>query len=201
MRLKNNPFRMILIWIVFGAVIGSLIGALGVLRIIPKDTFESAVGITIRICIGLIVLILDLLCIWALLRPRLIGYIKQHGETAEGIIAYVHEIPRPDQLREDAWIRKARFVCTVLYHVNGKDYKVEYPPTPLTSRQAMYPFSFEPEKVIPVQYLRRFPQLSCIALPQIQAAEQAEQQRNRIVFIVIPLILTALYVTAMIMTG
>ena len=192
---------MLLIWIVSGAVVGSLIGALGVLRIIPKDTFESAVGITIRICIGLIVLILDVLCIWALVRPGLIGYIKQNGETTEGIIAYVHEIPRPDQIREDAWIRRVRFVCTVLYHVNGKDYKVEFPPTPLTSRQALYPFSFEPEKMIPVQYLRRFPRLSRIALPQIQAEEKAEQQRNRIVFIVIPLILTALYVTAMIMTG
>ena len=195
--MKNSSFRMILIWIAAGAVIGSLIGVLGVLGVIPQEAFESVVGITLRVSIGLIVLLLDLLCIWALLKPRLDAYILRHGESAAGIIRGVREIPRPDQLREDEWVRLVRYACTVTYQAGDREYTRELSPTPLTCRRDLYPVSFAPGNEIPLRYLPKAPGLPVIGIPKLIAAKAAEHRRDTGCFVVVPVMLTALYAAAL----
>lgn len=197
----SSTFKMVVKFIVAGAVIGSVIGVMGLVGIIPDSKLESVTEITIIICIGLIVLIIDLLFALGHCQPLIRGYIDKNGEQTNGVIEYVKEIPRPDQLGLDEWVRKVRYSLSVKYNVDSKEYRKEFSPTHLTSRRELYPLSFEKGKEIPVKYLKRIPMLSILDLDILKNAWNSENQTSRIHFIMIPLIITALYIIAVIMIG
>lgn len=196
---NNSPFKMIILWITIGAVIGSLIGILGLSGIIPADKMMSITSITIKVCIGLIVLIIDLLFAWGLCQPFLRKYISDHGEETVGLIEYIREIPRPDQLDVDEWIRKVRYSCTIRYKGNKKEYSKEFPPSHLTSKRELYPLALEEGQEIAIKYLKRIPSLSIIYVDKWIEGWQNETKNDRIHLIMIPSIITALYITAIIM--
>ena len=195
----SNAFKMIVKFIIAGAIIGSVIGVMGLVGIIPGDRLETVTEITTKICIGLIVLIIDLLFALGLCQPLIRRYIDKNGKQTNGLIEYVNELPRPDQLGLDEWIRKVRYSLTVKYCVDSKEYSKEFPPTHLTSKRELYPLSFEEGKEIPVKYLKRFPMLSILDLEILKAAWNTENRNARIHLIMIPLIITTMYVIAIIM--
>ena len=181
---------MIVRFIIAGAVIGSLIGVMGLVGIIPGNELETVTEITIKICIGLIVLIIDLLFAFGLCQPLIRRFIDRHGEQTNGIIKYMNEIPRPDQLGLDEWVRKVRYSLTVKYYADSKEYSKEFPPTHLTSKRELYPISFEEGKEIPVKYLKLFPALSILDLDILKNAWNIENRNARIHLMMIPLIIT-----------
>lgn len=99
--MNKKPIISILIWIVVGILVSSFIGALGYYRILPKSVYDTLSSVTIKICIGLIVLIVDLLCAWGVIRPIISKYIDDHGGSTTGVIDNVVTLTRPDQLRVD----------------------------------------------------------------------------------------------------
>ena len=105
----SRAFRMTVRWILAGAVIGSVTGVMAVAGIIPGDQAAAVSGIVIKADIGIIVLMIDILFACALCQPVIRGYIEKHGRQTIGVIESVKEIPRPDQLGLDEWVRKALF--------------------------------------------------------------------------------------------
>ena len=196
--MKKNPVKIILIWIITGVLIGTLIGIIGVIGHIPKDKFLSFTGMIIRLCLGAIVLLIDSLCIWALLRPTIIKHIDRNGEKIIGKIENITVIPHPDHLGEDNWIQKARFAFIVSYEVDSKKYCKEYSPTCLTSKKELYPQIIEIGEDIPIKYYKKAPQFSLIDINLLKNRLRNEQNNARIHFIMIPIILTSLYVIAII---
>lgn len=196
--MNNNPFKLIVIWIIFGAIIGSLIGIFGLLGVIPRAFYESAVPVIIKVCIGIIIAIIDLLFIWALLKPLLDNYIDKNGESTTGIVDNVREIPRPNQLYADEWLRKLRYSCTVSYKVGINEYRKEFPPTFLTSKRELYPLSIETGNKIHIKYLKKIPSFSILDVEQLKLGRKAEFSNDKIYFIVIPSIITAMYVISLI---
>lgn len=196
--MRKKPIRVILLWILSGILIGTIIGMIGVFGHIPKDKFLSFTSIVIRLCLGVIVLLADSLCIWALLRPIFIRRIDRNGEKTIGRIEDITVIPRPDQIAEDDWVQKARFAFTVSYEVGSKKYSKEYSPTCLTSKQELYPQSTEVGGDIPIKYYKKAPQHSLIDIDLLKVGLKKEQSSARIHFIMIPIIITFLYVIAMI---
>lgn len=203
--MKNNnyqdskAFKMIVKFIIAGAIIGSVIGVMGLVGIIPGDRLETVTEITIKICIGLIVLIIDLLFALGLCQPLIRRYIDKNGKQTNGLIEYVNELPRPDQFGLDKWIRKVRYSLTVKYCADSKEYSKEFPPTHLTSMRELFPLSFEEGKEIPVKFLKRFPMLSILDLDILKDARNTENRNARIHLIMIPLIITTMYIIAIIM--
>ncbi len=196
---EKDPFIIIALWILAGAMIGSMIGVLGLSGIIPGDKMMTVTSMTIKICIGLIVLIIDLLFIWGSCQPFLRKYIYDHGEATEGVIEYVREIPRPDQLGADEWTRKVRYSCTIRYKGNKKEYSKEFAPTHLTSKQELYPFTLKEGQKIAVRFLKGFPALSIIDVDKLTEGRLNETNNDRIHLVMIPSIITALYITVIIM--
>lgn len=196
--MKNSHFKKIIIGIGTGAVIGSLIGAMGYYGIIPREFRESVTYTTIQICIGLIVAIVDLLCIWGLVKQILDRYIDRHGESATGIIESLRELPHPDHFDDDEWIRPSRFACVVSYNTDKGKITKEYPPTPLTSKRELYPFAFKEDCDIPIKYLKKHPKLSIIDNDKLKAAYQIEHKKDIIHLVMIPTVITALYIFALV---
>ena len=199
MNKNKTPFKTIVISIIIGAVIGSLIGVLGVSGIIPKTFFESVTSMIIKLGIGLIILIIDLLFSLALLKPFLDRYIEKNGISTDGIIEDVQEIPYPDQLSADEWVRKVRYACIISYNVGTDLYKKEFPPTFLTSKRELYPFSFETGNKICIKYLKKFPSFALIDVEQIKTGQKKEHHDDLIHLIMLPLIITITYITTLIM--
>ena len=195
----SRAFRMTVRWILAGAVIGSITGVMAVAGIIPGDQAAAVSGIVIKAGIGMIVLIIDILFACALCQPVIRGYIEKHGRQTIGVIESVKEIPRPDQLGLDEWVRKAFFSFTVKYHAGAKEYSKEFPPTPLTSRQALYPLSCEEGQEIPVKYLEKCPKLSLLDSDILKNAQNTESKKSRMFFLMVPLIMTAVYIAAVIL--
>ncbi len=129
--MKKNPFKVLYIYIIAGFIIGSLISALGLFKIIPRE-FAEMIPST---AIGLIVLIIDLLFIWAWIYRFLRRYVNRNGISTIGTIKSVREIPHPKELNVDEWCRKVRYSCIISYKVGTKEYNKEFPATCLTSRQ------------------------------------------------------------------
>lgn len=196
--MKKSPIKIILIWIVTGILIGTFIGLIGVFGHIPKDHFLSATNMIIRICLGAIVVLVDSLCIWALLRPIILQWIDRKGERAVGRIENITVIPRPNQLGEDDWVQKARFAFVVSYEVDSKKYCKEYSPTCLTSRQELYPQIIEIGEYMPIKYCKKAPKLSLIDIDLLKTGLRNEQNNARVYFIVIPIMITLAYVVSLI---
>lgn len=197
--MNKNHFKNIIIGMAIGAAIGSLIGAMGYYGIIPRELRELTTYATIKICIGLIILIVDLFCVWGLIKPIIGKHIDKNGESETGIIESVRTIPHPKHLSEDEWSRPSRFACVVSYNTDKGKITKEFPPTPLTSECELYPFSFEEGNEIPIKYLKNHPKLSIINNERLKAAYKAEHSNDIIHLVMIPTIITALYIIAIIM--
>ena len=196
--MKKNPIKIILMWIIIGILIGSLIGITGASGLIPNENYLSITSIVIELCVGAIVFLVDIFCIWALLRPTIIDYIDRNGESAIGKIKDIAVITHPNQLGEDDWVQKVRYSLTVSYKVCSKEYRKEYPPTCLTSKQELYPQIIEIGENIPIKYYKKAPQFSLIDINLLKNRLRNEQNNARVYFIMIPIILTFLYAIAII---
>lgn len=192
--MKKKHFKMILIWILTGILIGSLIGVIGVFGLIPTEHFLQVTNLIITLCIGVIVLLIDCLCIWALIRPAITNRIDRNGAKAIGKIENITVIPRPDQIDEDHWIQKARFALIVSYEVGAQKYSKEFSPTCLTSRQELYPQVIDVGEKIPVKYSERFPRFSLLDVNVLKAGLKKEQKGSKVYFIMIPIVITLVYV-------
>ena len=186
---------MLYIYIIAGFIIGSLIGALGYFKIIPKEFAEMIPSTTI----GLIVLIIDLLFIWAWIYHFLRRYVNKYGISTTGTIKSVRELPHPKELNVDEWCRKVRYSCIISYKVGTKEYNKEFPPTCLTSKQELYPLVIEDDTEIEIKYMNKFPNISFIDNEKLKEGYQAEHQNDIIHLIMIPLIITAVYIILLIM--
>lgn len=193
-----SQIKKIIIGITIGITVGSIIGAVGYYGIIPREFREATTFATIKICIGLIILIVDLFCIWGLIKPIIDKYIDENGESATGIIESVRTIPHPKHLSEDEWSRLSRFACVVSYNTEKEKITKEFPPTPLTSERELYPFSCEEGNKIPIKYLKKHPKLSIINNERLKAIYKAEHNKDIIHLVMIPTIITALYILALI---
>lgn len=196
--MKKNPIIITLIWIITGILIVTLIEIIGVFWHIPKDIFLSATSMIIRLCLGAIVLLADSLCIWALLRPIMIKCIDRNGVRIMGKIEDITVIPHPNQIGEDNWVQKARFAFIVSYEVDSKKYCKEYTPTCLTSKQELYPQIIEVGADIPIKYYKKAPKMSLIDINLLKNRLQNEQNNARVHLIMIPIIITLVYVIAII---
>lgn len=194
-----DHIKRIIIGITVGIIVGSLIGAMSYYGIIPREFRESTTYITIKICIGLIILIVDLFCIWGLVKPIIDKNIDKNGESVTGIIESVRKIPHPKHFSEDEWSRPSHFACVVSYNTDKGKITKEFPPTPLTSERELYPFSLEKGNEIPIKYLKNHPKLSIINNDTLKAAYKAEHTNDMIHLVMIPIISTALYILALIM--
>ncbi|MBR1384508.1 MAG: hypothetical protein IJ555_11980 [Ruminococcus sp.] len=197
--MKEHPFRFLLLCILIGALVGSLIGAAGLMGLVPKDIFLSVSGAVIKICFGLIVLMVDVLCAFGLLRPLVSQRIDREGKRTAGIINDVTINTLPSELGEDEWTQKARFSFTVHYKAGERDIEKKFPPTCLTSRRELYPQNIEQGSEIPVKYLEITPRSSIIDIEYLKAGALWEQKNARVHFIMIPLIITAAYIIVLIL--
>lgn len=197
--MNKNYFKTIIICMAVGIIVGSIIGAMGYYGIIPREFRESVTYTTIKICIGLIILIVDLLCVWGLIKPIIDKHIDKNGESATGIIESVREIPHSKHFSEDEWSRPSHFACVISYSTDKGKITKEFTPTPLTSKREMYPFSFEEGNEIPIKYLKNHPKLSVINIDKLKAAYKSEHSNDIIHLVMIPTIITVLYILAIIM--
>ena len=88
---------------------------------------------------------------------------------------------------------------TVKYHARGKEYRKVFSSQHLTSRQALYPISFEAGQEIPVKYPERFPALAVLDPDSLKRVWYTENKKSKIPVIMIPMIITALYIIAVIL--
>lgn len=197
--MNKSPFKFLAACILGGIAVGSVIGFLGLSGLISKPFFDFLSAAVIKLCIGIIVLIIDLLCIWGLFKPKLDRYIDKNGESVVGVIEDVREIPRPDQLNADEWTKKVRYACVISYKAGSREYKKEFPPTHLTSKQELYPFSLEVGNEISIKYLKKFPSLSQIDAEQLKTGREKESKNDIIHLIMIPLLVTTIYLAAVIL--
>lgn len=79
---------------------------MGYYGIIPREIRESTAYATVKICIGLIVLISDLFCIWGLIKPIIDRHIDKNGESVTGIIESVRTIPHPKYFSMIVMVKK-----------------------------------------------------------------------------------------------
>lgn len=197
--MKEHPFRFLLLCIIIGAAVGSLIGAAGLMGVIPKGIFLSVAGAVIKLCFGLIVLMIDVLCIFGLMRPIAFQRIDREGRRTAGIIKEVTVTPLPSELGEDEWTQKARFSFTVRYKAGETDIEKQFPPTCLTSRRELYPQSTQQGSEIPVKYLESTPKSSLIDIEYLKAGALWEQKNARVHLIMIPLIITAAFIIVLVL--
>ena len=193
--MNKKPFKVLYIYIITGFIIGSLISVFGFFKIIPKE-FAEMIPSTV---LGLIVLIIDLLFIWAWIYHLLRRYVHKNGISTTGIIKSVIELPHPKELNVDEWCRKVRYSCIISYKAGTKEYNKEFPPTCLISKQELYPFVLEKNTEIEIKYMNKIPKISFIDNEKLTAGYQAEHQNDIIHLIMIPLIVTVVYVILLVM--
>ena len=193
--MNNRPFKKLFAVIIAGVIIGSLIGSLGLFRIIPKGSAETIP----LIAVGLIVLIIDCFCIRGCILYFLRRYVYRNGISVKGIIRSATELPLPKELNNDEWCRRVRYSCIISYKAGAKEYNKEFPPTCLTSKQELYPFAIEHNAEIEIRYMKTFPGISFIDNEKLKAGDQAEHKFDIIGLSMIPLTITAFYIILLIM--
>lgn len=198
MRKTLDPFKIIVLVFIIGVMAGMLIGGLCASNEVPEDVFFSVIGITKQICIGLAVLIVDLLCICALLIPVIDKHIDETGEATIGVIEDVTIHPHPNQPDDDEWLKKVRFSCTVSYKSDSKEYKKVFSPTALTSKRELYPVNIDKGNDIQIKYCKKLPSLSIIDIDVLKTELKNEQDKLKILYIIIPVIATALYIISIV---
>jgi|GEM_PF-2810231 len=199
--MKIKPLKELAIGILGGIAIAALICALIRSGLIAKESHEALIKTTVKVCIGLIVLIVDLLCAWGLLRPVLTAYIERNGVDSEGKIESVQTIAAPNRASADAWSDSMRFSLKFSYTVAGKRYTKEFPPTPLISKRELYPNPLVVGETIKLKCCEKFPRLALIDIEALRTRERDEARRTRIHLIMLPLIITAVYIMAIIGLG
>lgn len=189
--MKIKPLKELAIGILGGIAIAALICALIRSGLIAKESHEALIKTTVKVCIGLIVLIVDLLCAWGLLRPALTAYIERNGVDSEGKIESVQTIAAPNRAFADEWIDSMRFSLRISYTVAGKRYTKEFPPTPHICKRELYPNSLEVGETLKLKCCEKFPSFALIDIDAIKTREQADSKKSRIHLIMLPLIITA----------
>jgi hypothetical protein len=81
----------------------------------------------------------------------------------------------------------------------SKKYRKEYSPTSLTSKRELYPQTIEVGAEIPIKYYKNAPFFSLIDVELIKEGIRKEQKNSKINFIMLPIIITMVYVIALIM--
>lgn len=171
----EKPLFLLFLWSVGGIAIGNLIGLLGYYEIIPK----GVVGIVPKICIGVIVFIIDGACVWGIIYHTLNRSIDTDGESVTGIIEVITVIPKLSQLHVDEWQQQARYSCTVSYTVRQKVYKKEFPCTMYISKQELYPHILEKGREIPIKHHKKHPRFSMIDIDVLKQGYYAETRHTR----------------------
>lgn len=186
-------------WIVGGALVGSCIGFLGHSSILPESVASTLPGLTIKVCFGLMLLIIYLLCFWGAMQPAMNRHIDEEGESVTGVIEEVKVLSRPDQINADEWEKLARFAFIVSYEVGEKKYRKEFPPTTLTSKRELYPQSVEKGSPIQLKYLKNRPKRVIIDVDRIKEGTIAETEASQLTLILIPLIASAVFIIGLLL--
>ena len=199
--MKKHPFMFLMICIVTGIIIGSLIGAAGVLKVFTEQTFMLITAILMKACLTIIAGIIVFLCLWGLIiKPKLDKIIMKKGIKTVGEIWGITAIPLPKELNENKYKQKARFVYTIMYTVDGKEIVKEFSPTCLTSREELDGIlPIDEGEEIALKHLKRFPAMSIIDNETLYTAIKEERKEARIHLIMIPIITTIVYITLMIL--
>ena len=191
---KSDPFKFVVIFIAAGALVGVLTGVFCVAGDIPEEAFFAVINASLKICIGLMVLIVDLLCVWALLRPFIYNHIDRTGGTTYGKIEDVTVFPYPNQPDVDEWLKKVRYSCTVTYTAGGKTYKKEFSPSALISKRELYPLEFEKGNDVRIKYSKSHPSMSMLDIDVLKSGMKNERKRSRIIFALFAVVITIIYI-------
>ena len=199
--MKNNPFKFLLICIAAGIAVGSVIGVLGLLNVFSQESYMFTVKLLIKLCLGVIVGLVDVLCMWGLIiRPLIDERIKNKGIKTKAIIENITALPRPDKYGLDKEFQKARFVYSVRYGANGKSITAQCVPTCLTSRKELDGIlPIDEGEEIDIKYLKSFPSDFLIDNDILFKAVKEERRESRIHLIMIPLITTIVFITLLIL--
>ena len=85
------------------------------------------------------------------------------------------------------------------YHARGKEYRKVFSSQHPASRQALYPVSLEEGQEIPVKYPERFPALAVLDPDGLKRVWYTENKKTKIPVIMILMIITTLYVIAIVL--
>ena len=192
--MKKNCSKTVIKGIVVGVFIGCAVGVLGLMKVIPLGDYLSLTELIIKGGIGAIVLIIDVLCVWAFIRPRMTEKIFREGEPVIGRIEESVMISHPKHYGDPERIRPARFSFTVSYSVDGKLYRRELSPTCLTTKRELDPQSTDEGEPIRLKYLKSRPKEVVIDCEALINGMRAEFRASRVHFIMIPVVVTLGYV-------
>ena len=148
----------------------------------------------IKAALGVVVLIVDCICIWSLIHYRVNKRIEAEGKVVTGVIQNLIAIPKSGQQSSDEWRLPIRYHCRVAYLAEGKVYEKDFPPTIFISKQSLYPFQFRKGGKIPLKYDKKHPGFAMINVGVLKRAYFVAAKRNFIHVTMIPLLLTGFYI-------
>lgn len=186
----NRPLIFWLVVVIVGLGLGNIIGFLAYSGVIAKEIFRSIP----KICFGIIVIIIDSLCIWFIIYRQLYKSTDAKGEPTVGIIEDIFVFSNPKQLLLNEWIRDVSFCCTISYSAEGKNHRKEFPPTAYTSRQELYPITFEEGGEIKLKYHKKHPRFCIIDIDLLKQCYYAQTRRIHIISLFIIFIVTVSYI-------
>ena len=187
---KKKPLFLLLICMTVGFIIGNLTGILALLEIIPKEIFRNIP----KACIGLMVLIVDTLCIWGIINRRIYNTVDTMGESVVGTVTGLIMIPNKKQLNLNDWQKQVSYSCTVSYKVKQRVYERDLPPTTYISPQELYPNKIEEGGEIKLKYHKKFPRRVMIDIDVLKEGYFNQTKRIHIVLPLIISIVSALYI-------
>ena len=193
-----NSSKIIMLFIITGVIVGVLIGGFCVVTNTSEETFLTVTSTIIKVCIGLFVLTINILCLCALLRPVFINRIDERGKTTTGVIEDVVVLAHPNQLYVDEWMKKVRYSCTISYEADAKKYLKAFSTTALTSKRELFPLNISKGNNVPIKYCRRFPGMSIIDVDILKRSLKSEQKRYRVFFMIIPIVVTTFYIVSIV---
>ncbi len=196
--MKNGHFKIILTGIVVGVFIGCMVGVLGLMKVIPLNDYLFATELIIKGSIGLIVLMIDALCVFGLIRPRMTEKIMRNGVRVMGRIEESGMISHPKHISDPESIRPARFRFIVSYSAEGEDFRRELSPTCLTTKRDLLPLSTEEGEQIPLRYIKSRPKEVVIDNETLMNGLIAENKASRVHLIMIPVVVTLAFILAVI---
>ena len=173
-----------------GLFLGNLLGLLGYLQVISRNGLKMI----IKAALGVVVLIVDSLCIWSLIHYHVNKRIEAEGGLVTGLIRTVLAVPKSGRLSSDDWKLPVQYHCRIAYVVGGKVYEKDFPPTIFVTKQALYPFRFQRDGKIPLKYDKKHPGFAMISIGVLKRGYFKEFRRNLIHITMIPLLLTGYYV-------
>lgn len=191
--MKYSPKRLLWEFVIgcgIGLFLGNLPGLLGYFQLISRNGMKWI----IKGALGVVVLIVDSLCIWSLIQYRVNKRVEAEGGLVIGLIRNVFAVPKSGRLSSDDWKLPVQYHCRIAYVVEGKVYEKDFPPTIFVSKQALYPFQFQKDGKIPLKYDKKHPGFAMINIGVLKRGYFKEMKKNRIHITMIPLLLTGYYI-------